>query len=204
MAAKASGGLLTFAIINIVIALMAPCSACVGTLSTLAETKMTIGGRDLTPEFKQHIDRKIPGRKVIAVLTLSSNALCALLLLIGAGGLFLVKGWGRSTTVFAALTYIVIFCVHDGVQFGLYAPAFSEFFDAHAGDPPAEDHASNKYAFMTTHLFCACMNPLVMIYLGGMTAYLSTSNSFKEEPSGRRASGGDDRPRRRRRDDDDD
>ncbi len=75
MAAKASGGLIAFGVINIVVALAPPCASCIGASMTAGDPRINIQGRELGPEFKRHIEQNVPGAAIEAIGAVAANSL---------------------------------------------------------------------------------------------------------------------------------
>jgi uncharacterized membrane protein (DUF2068 family) len=217
MAARASGGVITLAVINIVVALMPVCAGCIGGIAALDDQPppILINGRDMGPQFKQHIDRQVPHAKYEAFTAAAGNMCFSLLLLGGAVGLFMAQNWARWLSVGTAVFLILVLCVHDIYQLAIFRPAVDQFFDVNLRGMRPEEKMGFKIGFSATYFFWACFNPILIIYLAVMALCLSMSNSFSggdydDRPRKRRSrprdydDEDDDRPRRRRSYDDDD
>ncbi len=202
MATRTSGGLITFGVINIIVALTPMCAGCTGAISMLGDMKLNINGRELGPELKQHIERDVPGAKAEAIVAALLFSFFSLLLIAGAIGLFLTQNWARWLTVGAAVFLILTMCIHDIYQFAVFRPAVMDFIDRNLGGMRPEERAGFKFGF-TGSFFCwSCSNPVVMIYLFAMSLFLSFTGAFRNYPKDnelRRR-----RPRRPRHEDDDD
>ena len=217
MAARVSGGLITVGVINILIALLPICAGCFGVGITAGDPKMNLQGRELGPEFKQHIERRVPGALAESLVSLGANTLCSLVLLGGAVGLFMTQNWARWLTVGGSIMLVLTLCVHDIYQFAVYRPAVMEFLDMHLRNMPDAERSGFKWGFTASYFFWSCFNPTVMIYLFAMCLFLCVTSAFTPVPDekprrSRRLrtreydDDEDDRPRRRRRgyDDEDD
>lgn len=219
MAARISGGLVAFGIINIIVALMPPCAGCFGSLSTLGQVqgdaRFDLNGRDFGPQFRKHIEREVPGAVPEAFAHAAIASFFSVLLLAGAIGLFLAQQWGRWLTVGASAFLILTFCVHDIYQHALFRPAVMNFIDLNIGPMPPAERAGFKTGFTCTFFMWACSNPVLIIYLFAMSLFLCFTGAFKDVPDEERPrrrslrdrdydDDEDDRPRRRSRDDDDD
>lgn len=207
MAAKTSPVILIFGVVNIVIALMASCSSCVTMTQMISNPRLEIEGRDVGPELNAHLKRKVPGITAMSILFMSGNAFCALSMLIGAVGLFLAKKWGRTSTVSAGLAFICIFCTADAYHLVLSMPAYNEFMEAQVRVLPEAERPGYKYGVLVTAFFWTCFNPILVIYLGVMTFYVSRISSQDKSRKRQRRDADDDnsdepRPRRRRERDD--
>jgi hypothetical protein len=192
MAARASIALILFGIVNLLIALLAPCAGCVGMAMTFTPPALEIEGRDLGPEYKAHIERRVPGAKVLAVLSMLGNTTSSLLLAIGAVGLFMGQRWGRNLTVSGAGFLLLFFCIHDAVQAGLWMPATSEFLDLHLIDLPQEERAGYKFGYLASAFSWTCVSALLMVYLGMMSIYLCLVDHFQAKTEKRKRSRDDD------------
>lgn len=207
MAARVSGGLITVGVINILVALMPMCAGCFGLAVTAGDPKLNIQGRELGPEFKQHMDRRVPSALGESLVSLGAGTLFALVLLGGAVGLFLTQNWARWVTVGGSIMLVLSMCVHDIYQFAVYRPAVMEFLDMHLRNMPDAERSGFKWGFTASYFFWSCFNPMVMIYLFGMCLFLCVTSAFdrpaKEKPRrshrSRDYDDDDDRPRRRRR-----
>lgn len=189
---RTSAGLIVFGILNILVALLPPCAGCVGTVFFITDEPMPMelpNGHDVGFEMKDHLDRKVPHAKYEAFTNAACNGFFALLLIVGAVGLFLAQGWGRWVTIAAAFFLILTFCVHDIYQLAIYRPAMMEVFDRNLA--PGAERDGFKAGFTASFFFWSCTNPLVMMYLVGMSIFLLVTSAFDRTD--------DDRPRRRRR-----
>ena len=203
MAARLSVSLIGIGVVNLLIAVLAPCAGCLGMMMTFTPMELDIEGRNVGPELQQHIERKVPGAKVVAVFSMLGNTSSSLLLALGAVGLFLGQRWGRNLTVSGAGFLLLMFCIHDAVQVGLWLPATTEFLDMHLDELPPEERAGFKFGYLGSAFSWTCINAMLMVYLGIMAIYLCITTHFQaQEPE---ALKDEDyrRPHRRRRDDDD-
>src|ERR1019366_8599855 len=107
MAAKTSAGLITFGVINIVVALLPPCAGCLGTTFFFSEPHLPIKNRDVGPQFKQHLDREVPTAKGEAIGAVVCNSFLCLLLVAGAVGLFMTQSWARWLSVGVGILLIL-------------------------------------------------------------------------------------------------
>lgn len=224
MAARTSGGLITFGIINILVALLPMCCTSFGSFITVGQMQgnapMDVNGRDIGPQLRQHVERNVPGVVPEAFLHAGFASFFALLLLIGAIGLFLTQQWARWLTVAASVLLILTMCVHDVYQLGFLRPAVVTVIDQNVVNMPNDQRAGFKAGFTFSYFFWSCTNPLLMIYLFAMSLFLCVTGAFRDVPEDvecrpvrrlRRRDYDDDgdddedyRPRRRGRDDDDD
>jgi cytochrome c biogenesis protein CcdA len=193
MATRTSGGLITFGVINIIIALAPMCAGCTGIVVTAGDPKLNLNGRELGPEFKQHIDRNVPGATVEAFAAAALGCLFSALLIAGAIGLFLTQSWARWLTIGASVFLILTMCIHDIYQLAVFRPAVMDFLDRNLGVMRPEERVGFKFGFTASFFFWSCSNPVIMIYLFAMSLFLSFTGAFKDYPED------DDPPVRRRR-----
>lgn len=204
MAARASGGVIALAVLNIVVAIIPLCAGCITGFTSVDDQPppILVNGRDVGPQFKAHIDRQVPLAKAEALTAAAGNSCFCTFLLVGAVGLFLNQNWGRWVSVAAGIFLILVLCVHDIYQLAIFRPAVEQFLDPHLRGMQPEERMGFKIGFSGAYFFWACFNPILILYLAIMALCLCLSTSFE--------SYGDDRPRRRRSrrlrdyDDDDD
>ena len=176
MARKASGGLVTFAIINLLVALAPMCAGCFGLTATFGDGHLNLNGREVGPQFKQHVDRNVPSARAESVISLAMSGLFCLLLLSGSVGLFFAQTWARWLTIAAAVLLILALCVHDVYQLAIYRPAVMDFLDQQM--PPGPNLAGFKIGFTASYFFWSCSNPVIILYLLGMSLFLLLTKAF--------------------------
>jgi hypothetical protein len=198
MAARTDGGLITFGVINIIIACLPICCGLGGASNLLMEPAMVVpdrnvGMRDIGPQFKDQIKRDVPHARYEAAGAILCNSFLCVLLMVGAIGLFLTHSWGRWLSLGSAILLILTLCVHDIYVFAILRPVINNFMDAQVPAGPGGE--AFKFGF-TSGFFCwSYLNPVVMIYLVGMCIYLAVTSAF-DKPDRKRI-------QQRRRDDDD-
>ena len=191
MARQTSAGFLVFGILNIPVAMIPVCAGCLGALMNVSDQApvMIVRGRDVGPQFQQHVEREVPHARYEAFIAAALNPCCSLLILVGALGLLLGQEWGRWLTVFSAFVLVAVFCAHDIYQLAIFRPAVNAFFDQQF--PPGPEREGFKFGFSASYFFWSCFNPVIMVYLFPMCLCVLL---FKSSHKVR-----DDWPRRRRR-----
>lgn len=200
MARKLSVLFIVFGILNILAAFGPPCAGCVGVSLVMKRGEgMMVNGRDIGPQFWQHVDREAPTAKFEAWGAVSCNWFIALLLIAGAIGLFVGHEWGRWLSVGAAVLMILTLCIHDIYQFAVVRPVMTAALDRVLPIPPGPEREGFKIGFTGSMLLWLWINPFLMVYLAAMAITLSLNALL-----GRSANEGDSRRRRRRDRDRDD
>jgi len=196
MAARTSVACVVLGVINIAVALVPMCAGCGGLAVTIGQTqgnaRMDVQGRDVGPQLKAHIERNLPTFLPEAIGAMVGNTLFCLLLCVGAVGLFLTQSWGRWVSLGAAFLLILTLCVHDIYQIAIVRPVLDEFFDTQLRNMPADQRTGFKIGFAVTYFMWSCLNPLLVVYLFGMSLFLMVTSAFNVQPQE------EPRPRRRR------
>jgi hypothetical protein len=200
MAARASGGVIAFAVMNIIVAIVPLCCGWFDAAQPFMDRPIFIQGRDVGPQLRQHLERKVPHAKAEGIIAAGGNSCFCLLLLVGAIGLFMMQQWARWLCVGTGIFLSLTMCLHDTYQITIHRPAVADFIDVQARVMPVDQRGPFTVGFTAGYFCWSCVNPVIMVYLFVMSLSLGMSSAFDAS---------NDRPRRRRRrdrwgDDDDD
>jgi hypothetical protein len=195
MAAKASASLITFAVINVFVGIIPPCSGCMGlTFYMNNDAPFHVEGRDMRPQLNKHLELQAPRAKTVAIMAAVGYCMVAIPLIGGAVGLFMAQNWARWVTIVNAGVLMFVILLHDIYLLAVLRPAAASFAERVAPRGPEGD--GFVWGFSMGFVSWACFNPFILLYLIVMSICLMTSDSF--------ASGGERKRKRRDRSDDDD
>jgi hypothetical protein len=178
---------LILAALNVFVAVIPPYVGGAAVASIVSETGIKLGGHHFQARrAEDRIVRDAPLANVEAFAALALNTLCCLLILSGAVGLFMARGWGRWLSVIGGFLLILGLLVHDGYQVFIYRPALMSYIDQLEEEgrlgPPEETDGIKADASISL-LMWTCMNPLIMVYLFVMSLSMALMKGSTEMPA---------------------
>jgi hypothetical protein len=127
MKRRRPGSVLTFAILNFVFGGLGLACGVMG-LPGVADSKMEINGRDVSQEYKAHMDREVPFYSAWQVGGPVTGLALSLGFVASGVGLLLMKNWARFLAISCAGLAILFRTFDATYQIALVNPAMTNFF----------------------------------------------------------------------------